>query len=59
MIHLGHVSAWWLVLAFYLGGIIGFFLAALLAISGRASRAEEAEAARRQVQGELEPWEHA
>lgn len=60
MIHLGHISAWWLALAFYLGGFTGFILASILAVSGRISREEEAEAARRAIQGDDDPrsWMH-
>lgn len=43
MIHIGHVSPWWLVLAFYFGLILGGYIMNVLTHSSFESRLEEYE----------------
>lgn len=38
------VSAWWLLLAFFVGGYVGILLMALLAMARRSEAGEEAQA---------------
>ena len=43
MIHIGHISAWWLAPAFYFGLILGGYIVNVLTHSSFQSRLEEYE----------------